>query len=145
MNLFRPLTPQALALRYRAENTLATDGARTQEGAVHTRSWLAGGIKPSVVLSPSGDYNPTMQKSVRIDFDEHWQLQRFLALKGDCRKRIGTDELTHAAFAKMLLDVWEHHLESNPGELGVSITIEESGGVAASEIVRDTGVKTNGQ
>lgn len=59
--------------------------------------------------------------------------------------RIGTDEMTHAAFLKMLLDVWEHHMESNPGDFEPDIVIEQREEGRELKIARDKGVVSDGQ
>lgn len=59
--------------------------------------------------------------------------------------RIGADEMTHAAFMALLLDVWEHHMESEPGDFEPNITVEPKGDTPNNSIVRDTGVVSGGQ
>lgn len=86
-----------------------------------------------------------MQETIQAKFEDRWHCQRFMALKEDSMNRIGADEMTHAAFLKMLLDVWEHHMEANPGEFQPEITVEAKGDSPNKNIVRDTGVVADEQ
>lgn len=86
-----------------------------------------------------------MQERIRAKFDDPWHVQRFKRLKNDSMDRIGADELTHAAFMAMLLDVWEHQMESNAGDFEPNIIIEQREDRRELSIVRDSGVISDGQ
>lgn len=86
-----------------------------------------------------------MQQSIQATFDDRWQVQRFIAQKEDTMRRIGVDEMTHAAFISMLLDVWEHHMESDPGDFQPNVTVEPKGDAPEQSIIRDAGVVTDEQ
>lgn len=87
-----------------------------------------------------------MQTEINVIYDgEAEQIRRFIQLKNESMRRMDVNELTNGAFVRMMMDVWEHQLQSDAGGIHYHVDTEPDSHGAGNDIVRTSGVTAYGQ